>query len=271
LFMLPDEVLGGWVMVQLFLLLLVGLGVYTAWRRQRRWMLYFASISLVAVILAIGAGSGWLSGHVPFFAGYREPQKFVALLAFGYAYFAWWGSLWLLERIRSLQLRAMGISLLALLIIAYTPTMLWGFYGQLRPVAYPADWFAANQRLNHIAGNGKVLFLPWHLYMSYGFAGRIIASPARQFFDKPMVASDDPEFSGVAPQMHDSLRETIQAQFLPAAQRGEPIAARLRSRGISAILLAKEYDYSQYAYLGHQPGLTLTWESPGMRLYLVEK
>jgi hypothetical protein len=152
-------------------------------------------------------------------------------------------------------------------ILAFTSPMLWGFYGQLSAVRYPDDWFAMNRLLNQQPGNDRVLFLPWHLYMGFNFSGRIIANPAGDFFDRSVVMSDDPELSGVAPQTRNDTREQVQHVLLPAGAKGEAISSRLRAQGIGYILLAKELDWQDYAWLDRQPGIKLVRDSANLRLY----
>jgi hypothetical protein len=211
---------------------------------------------------------------VPFFAGYREPQKFVALLALVYVYFVVWGAVWVLgaaARWGPWGARIMLI-LLVLLPLSYTPTMLLGMNGQIHTTIYPADWSTANQLLQRQPGTDKVLVLPWHLYMKYGFtSGKIIGSPAKSFFEREVVSSDDPEIAGVAPQVHDATREVVQQTILPAGASGQQIAPQLGELGIGYVLLFKDLDYGDYAYLDKQAGLRGLQDSQTLRLYRIVK
>jgi hypothetical protein len=264
LYLLPSEGIGAWEWIQFAVLVVVGIGVWQAWRRQRRLAVITSGVAVVAVVLALGVGGDWLAAHLPFYAGFREPQKFVALLCLTYAYFTTWGAIWLCERLQGRWAPAAAVGL-ALLPLIYTPTILWGAYGQLRPVAYPRDWSAANHTLSAQTGAGKVLVLPWHLYMSFGFTDRIIASPAPAFYDRAVITSDDPELPGVAPQTHDKTREAISR--LIAADDHTELAHKLQALDVGYILINKELDYQDYDYLHDTPGVKLLQGSQTIKLY----
>ena len=269
LFIVPIDATPQWGWVQVLLLVTIGCGVWRAWKSQRRLALYATSVSTIAIFLSLGIGGEWLATHVPFFAGFREPQKFVAIIALMYVYFMMEGVSWLLARTvlwRKLTLYPAAAAAL-LMVLAYTSPMLWGFYGQIQPVRYPDDWSAMNRVLNQQPNSGTVLFLPWHLYMSFNFSGRIIANPAANFFDRAIVSSDDPEVAGVAPQTRNPTRERIQQTILPAAARGEPVMDQLRALGIGYVLLDKDLNWRDYTWLDHQSGSELVQETTSLKLY----
>jgi len=267
LYIVPIDAVSQWGWLQVVLLFLIVAGAIRLWRADRRLALYATGAAITAILLAMGLGGDWMATHVPFFAGFREPQKFVAVLALVEMYFLTWGASWTLVKLAKVRYAAYPTTALLIgLVLAYTSPMLWGFDGQLQPARYPADWTAMNQFMNAQPGREKVLFLPWHLYMSYNFAGRIIASPAASFFGRPIVASDNPELTGVAPQTSDSTRDMIQSTILPAGVRNDT-AAKLRALDIGYVLLAKEYDWQKYDWLNHQAGFEVLRDSPTLRLY----
>jgi len=146
--------------------------------------------------------------------------------------------------------------------------MFWGFGGQLQPHEYPNGWAALNQRLNQDRGKYQVLFLPWHLYMHYAFVGRIIASPAASYFDKPVVVSNELEFGGASPTVPDSRKTQLSKNILPNAAQGTHLGTQLAPLGIKYILLDKDDDYRSYSYLDHQADLHLISENTNFKLYL---
>lgn len=269
LYILPIDATPQWGLIELFVWVVLVTGMVASWRHKRRRTAYVWTVMGVALLLALGAGGDWMSAHIPFFAGFREPQKFVALVSLGYAYFMMYGAISVMSaaaRLREWLAYPAGVVLFAA-VLAFTSPMLWGFYGQLSPVRYPDDWFAMNQLLDQQPARGKVLFLPWHLYMSFNFSGRIIANPAADFFDRPLLTSDDPELDGVAPQTPNSTREQIQRVLLPAGAKGEVVTPRLRALGVGYILLAKELEWRDYRWLDHQPGIEMVRDSAHLRLY----
>lgn len=257
---------------QLLLWIVIIIGFVTALRRQRMVTLVFGISSVVAVVVALGLFQDFLVAHIPLFGGYREPQKFVMIIALSNAYFAAWGIHSIMSKLqkrRALQMSTLG--LVALLPFLTAPAMAWGFSGQLRPHDYPKDWYTTRKRLSEET-NEKVLFLPWHLYMRFSFAGgRIVANPADQFFaGQNVIVSDNPEFGGIAPLSHDPLKRNL-SKLLADDPARNLTGVKLRSHGIGYVMLAREGDADDYNYLDNVPGLKLVDTSHTLRVYKVEQ
>jgi hypothetical protein len=268
LYVTPIESYALWGFAYLALLGLIVLGAVQAWRRHRDIATWALTAGSLAILLAVGLASE-LGRLLPFMAGYREPQKFAAVWALVAAYLLAWALTWLLAKFRA---RLVVLAMTALLVLAYTPVMLWGAFGQLKVTDYPADWYQADRILNEQHSDAKVLVLPWHLYMSYNFTNRrIIASPAHAFYDLSVVTSDDPELPGVTPQTRDTTREAVQERILPAGQGGQPVVERLRGLGIGYVVVNKDQDWASYEYIGSEPGVTVLYDGPNLRLYKLAK
>ncbi|HLZ14465.1 MAG TPA: hypothetical protein VKQ34_00560 [Candidatus Saccharimonadales bacterium] len=268
MFLLPADLVPGWGWFIVLLWMLVGAGMVHVWHSDDRWLLVCFGLSgLIATILASGILQDWLAAQVPFFAGYREPQKFVAVLALCYAFFGAHGVEYLARLIWQKARLAVALAAMAVPLVI-TFVLLWGANGQLQPVQYPADWFAMNQRLNQDTGGGNVLFLPWYLYMSFGFSQRVIANPADKFFDKPVISSDDPELPGVRPEIPDTTKALLSSRILPQAARGKQLGARLAPLHIKYVLLAKEQDYQRYNYLYGQNDVRQVAQNAHLVLFL---
>jgi hypothetical protein len=242
-------------------------------RRYRLEIALLAITAAIALVLAQGvmgspfaALNQWLYEQVPFFAGYREPGKFIGLIALALAYAFGLGAGWILERTRDRPWRDYLPPLLIVLPLLYTPTMLWGAAGQLRSVDYPADWYALNRTLDAQKGEGKVLFLPWHQYMYFDFAGRLIANPASRFFDRPVIQGDNAEIGLIERQTANPTSTYIEQEIL-ADPTGA--AAKLRHLGIKYVVLAKTADYKEYGWLDSQPNLRLTSDTATLKVYEV--
>lgn len=264
LYLLPGEQMPGWPLVVLLVWVLVGCGAVWLWRQQRAIAAVFIGTTVVAIAIAIFGAGDWSVLN-----GFREPQKFVALVAVSYALFAGLGAGAILGRVKKSKnevIFAIVAVPILLLPVAFTPTMFWGFSGQLAPRQYPADWFAMNKRLNQDKSEFKVLFLPWHLYTHFPFAGRVVVNPADKFFDKPTIISNELEFGGAAPTFPDNDKETI-SHILKAAPTSTNLGAQLADLDIKYILLAKNYDYKTYDYLQSQTDVVLVAETPNLRLY----
>lgn len=269
-YLLPKVVIGWWWLLALTILVVAGVGAVKKWRRDRFGIALTLALLVVGLVLTQGImGSPfaplnhWLETHVLAYRGYREPGKFVGLIALAVAYCFGLGADWLLSRTKADWLPGLFVALP----LVYTPTMLWGAAGQLHAVNYPADWYALNRHLDAEHSSAKVLFLPWREYMRFGFAGRIIANPAPRFFDRPTIAGTNAQIGLIENQSADPQSQFIERQILATSHTN--IAAKLKARGFEYIELAKEADYQNYAWLASQPGLTLVSDTATLRVYRI--
>jgi hypothetical protein len=271
LFRLPQAHMLGWGIIVLLLWSLVVIGIRSSWRRHERFIVVLLAASAgVGVLLAIDVANTILGRILPFFSGFREPQKFVVLVALAYAFFAGQGVNALFGRYGHSEqwARQSAVLIVALLLPALlTPTMFWGFGGQLRARQYPPAWTAMNNRLDQDNSSYNVLFLPWHLYMYYDFVGRIIASPSTSYFDKPMIASNQMELKGASPTSTDARKTLLSNVLLPQASKGTRLGTQLAPLHIKYILLDKDDDYRKYAYLDGQTDLHLLVNNTHFLLY----
>lgn len=270
LYVLPQASMPAWALIALMVWVLVVIGGITLWRKDRRFGTTLLGLSaLGAAILSVGNTSSWLAEHVSLFAGFREPHKFVGLIALLYAIFAGQGTARLILKYQKRVKEATYVipTIVGLMLVTFTPNMFWGFGGQLQPRHYPAGWFAVNETLNRDKDNFQVLFLPWHLYMRFNFADRIIANPAEDFFNKPTIVSNDPEFGSASLTNSDRTKRQLDQHILPAADTNENLGAQLARLNIKYVILAKEADSADYDYLNHQKKLKLIQESATIKLY----
>jgi hypothetical protein len=190
-------------------------------------------------------------------------------LALAYAIFAGFGAVAILawaKKRGEILLSCAGLVVLIVPIL-FTPTMFWGFAGQLSPRHYPADWFTINQLFKRDTDDFRVLALPWHLYMHYPFAGRVIVNPSEDFFDKPVIASNELEFMGASPTFPDTDKKLLSQKILPGAAQNPQLAQDLAGLHIKYLLLAKTFDYKDYNYLDTQPNFRLLSETPNLKVY----
>ncbi len=294
-YVLPKEQMPAWIVIIVIIWGLVIGGLVNCWRRiplpagtgrRDKTGLVLAVAAVIAGVLAIGiawpplAGlNGWLVSHVPLFAGYREPQKFVALIALAYAYLGARGVDGLLWQVQNLKFKVQNLGQLKLLTfnfalltflvlpLLYTPTMLWGFSGQLRSVDYPPEWYEANQFFVADSADFKILFLPWHQYLSFPFTGRIIVNPAQRFFAKPVLAGDNAEIGLIARQVANPTSSYIENDILAVAGSISDAGRRLSLIGVKYVVLAKTIDIEQHQWLDQQKELKLIIDNQSLRVY----
>lgn len=278
-YVLPKSRVPVWPVLAVVIIGLAAAGVATARRRFEVWAL--AAVALVALALGIGDAWGPLSGiynwfvaSVLLFKGYREPQKFIGLVVLAYAFL---GALGADAGLRWLQRLFVGRgriiaesivpALLIVLPLAYTPSMLWGFGGQIVPTDYPADWYGLNRQLNADKSQFKVLFLPWHQYTAFGFTTNIIANPAQNFFTKPVIQGNNLELGQIYSQEFSPTSDLIQNQLLRRSSTITNSGKALAPIGVKYVVLAKNFDVADYAWLDHQTDLRLISNTATLRVY----
>jgi hypothetical protein len=275
-FLLPKSILGWWWLLAIAILVLAAIGAWKNWRRDRLLTALMLMLLASGVVFAQGVmGSPFapldhfLLQNLPLARGYREAGKFVGLIALALSYLFGLGAAWLLDRSAHTKLNPQWLpGLLVAAGLAYAPTMLWGAAGQLRAVNYPADWSSLSSSLTSEHSSGRVLFLPWHLYMKFNFAGRIIANPASHFFTRPTLAGDNAEIGLVEDRSTNPKTSWVQSEILAPSRAG--VAAKLRDRGFEYVVLAKAADYKDYSWLDSTPGLKLVSNSQSLRVYKLE-
>lgn len=270
MYTLPQEHIPTWGLIALLLWLLIIVGGVSLWKAgKRRLVIVFGSSALIAAVLAGGTLTGWLAGHIPLFAGYREPEKFVAIVALSFAILAASGVATTLkfckEQGGKIFFIPASIVILAIPFV-FASIMLWGCNHQLSPTHYPAEWFAINRQLEADRGNFQTLFLPWHLYMSFNFTNRVIANPAPGFFGKPIIISDNPEFKTASLAGTTPAKRTLD-RLLQNADRDPEFAYQLAALNIKYIVLANDDDFDKYAYLSKLSHIQLISSSATIELY----
>ncbi len=276
-FLLDQNIVPLWPLFTICLLVVVAFGFLTLWRKNRALALNAGALLALTWLFALGTSTAFsapmnqfMQDTVPFFAGYREPHKFTALLALAYSALGGLGAAVLLtnitKRFQSFRLTA-SFMLLALPLIA-TPLLLWGGFGQLRAVQYPAGWYQVKAYLENQPSQVKTLVLPWHLYTGLDFAGRTVASPAKRFLGGDVLQSRDLEI-GLMPPDYLDKEEVIIQQYVIKPSDPSQIAAKLRQIGVDYIFLAKTADWEAYRHLRSAPGLTKAQETQSTILYKV--
>ncbi|VVB89730.1 Uncharacterised protein [uncultured archaeon] len=153
------------------------------------------------------------------------------------------------------------ISLITPLI--YSFTFFNGFAGQIKPTDYPADWYETNNFLNEDKQDFKVLFFPWHQYMSFSWIknrDKTIANPARHFFDKETISGTNVEFGKIYRQ--DNSPDQLYIDSLLNERNNITDFGELISiLNIKYIILTKESDYKKYFFLFNQTDLELVKET----------
>jgi hypothetical protein len=193
----PKDIFTWWPVVLLAILVVVIVGAAAALRdpKSRPAAIVLIASAILGYLLALG-GQGpsagiylWLFDHVPVFRIMREPQKFLVLVLFAYAYFFAVGAVDLTNDVRGTA-RAPFLIGLEALIVMNGFTAFWGFNGYVHPSSVPSSWAAADRLMGE--GEGSILSLPWRLYEVPSFTDdREIANPTPSFFHRQTIVSAD--------------------------------------------------------------------------------
>lgn len=276
---LPSDFGFMWYGAAFLLLLLVIIGSCIVVNRREKLGISLLIAAVISWVLAVGVSSNltapitsFLYDHIPLYAGYREPHKWLMLLAIAYAYLGSVGLAFIVEQIRkrNMDLYTMPVLSVAIILpILFAPNLAWGASGQLKSVSYPAGWKEAAEKMEGVPSDAKVAVLPWHMYMHVDFADRIVANPVRYYFKQDMVVGNDPELKGVSPAMRTELTDYISYDLVPVRENRGKVSERLESLGVSYIMLLKEADYQRYGWLNDQPGLNAMLDNESLILYRV--
>lgn len=204
---------------------------------------------------------------LPFFSGYRDSHKFVALLVLAFVYLGAFGFQDICSELKEKYKRAYSITfglIILLLFAGYGYPMFFGFQGQVGTTDFPQDWYEAKELIDSRDEDFKVLFLPWHLYMDFDWVpnkDKRIATPADVFFEKPVISSKNPDMPGISPPQ-DKVSTTVR-EFLMTRE-----IKKLNSLDVKYVILAKETDYMNYLWLLDVDGLNLKMNTTN--IYLLE-
>lgn len=227
----------------------------------------FLMIWIIAFILALWISwknifsvlTQFLYSYVPFYKWLREPQKWVWILLIVYSYFWWLWAKKILEYkfVKSWYPKLITVWLL-LIPILYTPTMLLWFNWQLFVTDYPREWYKLNEKFFKDKENNwkyDVLSLPWHQYIWFGFAGKIIANPSEWFFyNAKVLQADNMEIGKIYTQSTRPESKIIEKYIWPGwlfltwitDSEANYFINDLKLLWIKQILLLKEVDYKKY-------------------------
>ena len=160
---------------------------------NRRGRLAIAFIVIGAVLASGTQGPfGWLYqwafDTVPLFTTMREPAKWLGLVQLGFIIAMAAGVRAIQDWNRVPRLRRPLAIAACCLPLTVLPALAWGLGGRIETSTYPADWYAAAERLD--PAPARSLFLPWHGYQPFSFTDeRTVATPAAAFFPEPTLSS----------------------------------------------------------------------------------
>ncbi len=160
-----------WGFVGLIILFSFILGVRT--KKIRKTSFFLCILWVISLIFGLGIATPWTRpimewayDFLPYFRGYREPQKWIGLLMIVEGiFFLGWAS-YLLKKIQDIYSRGITWFIFLMLFIFWSPGMLYWFRGQLTTMHYPESLEILRQEMLRDIPESKTLILPWHSYMA---------------------------------------------------------------------------------------------------------
>ena len=252
-------------------------------RRTRAVVVGIFAVGCAALVFSVGVGDSifrglnmWLFENVGFWRGFRDTQKWSALLALTYSLLGGLGVTYIARYAEGLRPRRFIV--LAVLFVAcafpflYTPTLPFGLAGQIHPVMYPAAWAEVNAILKQDP-ECKAVFLPWHLYYELEFNDKhLTANPASKYFDCTIISSADAEIGGVGyPSGMSKEYESISEAMTSNMADPEDVIRILTNSDVHYIIFTADEDYRdtfRYPFL-RTSSLKRVIDTPSIALYSV--
>ena len=264
-YLYAKDFLGVWWEI-LFLIIFgsVMLGYFS----DKRKSLPFLVILLVGFALASGIRGPLSPILTPLFEhtllkGMRDSQKFVAMLVISYSVMG-------AVALDKLKKKYVWIVLVMLFVpFIYSFTFFNCFAGQVHPCDYPGDWYKVKSFLDEDKDNFRVLFLPWHLYMTFYWVkdkNKLIANPAPLFFDRDVIAAKNIEIPGVYTEIYTPYQVYVM-DLLKNKTKIHDFGEKVAVMGVKYILLTKEVDYKKYFFLFNQSDLKPVMETENFYVF----
>ncbi len=230
--------------------------------------LAFALIWIIGFALASGI-KGPFSNLMKFLfektilKGMRDSQKFVAMLVLSYSILGAVGLEYIGRRWRKIA------PLLLIIPLIYSFTFFNCFAGQIHPCDFPKDWYKVKAFLDKDCDEFRVLFFPWHLYMTFHWVedrNKLIANPAPLFFDKEVISAKNIEIPGVYTEIYTPYQVYVM-DLLKNKSRIHNLGRFVAVMGVKYILLTKEVDYKNYFFLFNQSDLKLVMKTKNFYVF----
>jgi hypothetical protein len=250
------------------------------YKKNKRLTQYLLVLAIVSYILSLGISSSlfaWfnelLYTYVPYYIGMREPQKLTGLVMIVYSiFFLVWvytifennSSFKRKEYIKKVLLSHYSIvAYIFILIIIWSPNVLFWFNGQLKILNYPNEIFESRDYL--IENNSEnVLILPWHSYTACEWTDwKVISNPVWNIL-KPVdiIVSDNIEIEQLYTNNDNDRSKQIE-KFVKNKD-----FKILKDLDINTIyFMDKCADFPNYRYLDKSSELEKDFDSDYIKIY----
>jgi hypothetical protein len=242
--------------------------------RYRRAASALATSCLVAVVLGMGRSfpptepvARFMFERVPGYGIFREPQKWIAVLALGYGVFAGVGLQMLSSALRRLHTGARPVVAAAVVLpLVASSTILWGFGGRVSLSHFPDGWQRAEEITR--SKDGSILAMPWNLYQPMRLTGgRFVANPMSHYFSSEVLVSGDARLFVRNETPPPDPRDTFVDALIRGRRAIDRMGAFLAPMGVRWVALVHDADWPFYRFLFRQQDLSVAFEDDDITLF----
>ena len=278
LYVLPKQFIPFWWVISIVFMVLSIFGLVISFvKKEKREVAVFSGLLiLIGTILSVGIASEtlrpfilWMNDHIPFYKGFREPQKFTALIVFGYCLLISNSLSYFSKKIK----KENYIVIALFLIILYNPLMFNGLRGQMFVSNYPNSWAQAKTILANDTSEAKTLVFPWHLYMSYDFTRNKIVGPlaCTYFGNTKTICGDNMELENTYALTNRAI-SNFMIDIIPHLETyADDFAKGMSTYNIKYVMILKEVDWEKYNdFIERQTNVNNIFESNEIILYQIQ-
>ncbi len=279
----PDLINKKWFIWWFFILFIIILWIYFLYKKQKKLTFYLLSIWILSYILSLWISSDifkninlFLYNNIPYYKGMREAQKLTWLVAIIYSIFFLSWIYFIIQKYKRYKLqnyldkKLFNYSLLFififLIIISWSPNMLFWFRWQLKIIDYPKEYFNSREFLLKNYKNDKNLVLPWHSYIYCSWSKKIIPNPIKPILEPlNVISADNIEIWNLYTNSTNERSKKIE-KFLK--NKDFNILKKLWIKNI--IFLNNCADYKSYKYLENKKNLIKIFDKNNLKIYKIK-
>ncbi len=260
-------------------IMLVPLLIYGVWRlfkdpKTKKIAIGLIIMWIVAITLAVGIRlpitkqiTEFMFDNFPFYKGMRDTAKWISLIVLVYTVWFACGVYGLTQSKVFKSYKTVFITTLIFLVCFQSLPLFGAGYGQINPARYPPDWQEVDQYLLEQDCDGNTLFLPWHMYMSFNWIGRIVANPANLYFECPVIIGTNIEIGNIYSNnvandsnfIEDWIKYKAPVQLLKKDELN-----------IKYIILAKELEWEDYLWMEKDEDIEKIIDTKNLLLYKIK-
>ena len=224
---------------------------------------------IVGLLLATGISHPWtknffvwLFENIHLFSGFRDSNKFVALVVVSYAILGAKGLKDVLDDKKN-KVKGIILTLVLAMIIVYNYPQI-GLHNQLHPISYPKCYSNLNAYLNTLPEDAKIIYLPWHIYITYnwsipaGIDGRI-SNPINRVVDRYIITGAHPTDFGILTGEAVEIDECIKTESVDC----------LREKHVNYVIFDKTAMIPMRQVYGWITNQTISYEDECVIVYLL--